>query len=161
MIPSITWSSSAFPFFAATQTSSANRKISSLPTGSSPCMFPRNANVGFGCVRPGSADTSNTRISSPFTLVPIDVNELIPEHGPACKASSADARSALERYRQPRARVAASTGAKHATETNNTNARPNAGTHRGVRCARIGGDRRDVVTTRGARQCARLDDRHK
>ena len=84
--------------------------MSSRPTGSSPCMFPRNANEGLGCVLPGSMDTSSARISSPFTLVPMLVTEDMPAHGPACSASIADPRSALERYRHSHGAVSAAGG---------------------------------------------------
>ena len=76
----------------------AKRKMSSRPTGSSPCMLPTSMIPGLVCSTPGWVDTSMARISTPLTLVPIVVNFEIPAHGPACKASIALASSSLDRY---------------------------------------------------------------
>ena len=96
---------------AERHTSSARRRMSSRPTGSSPCMFPRNANEGLGCVLPGSMDTSSARISSPFTLVPMLVTEDMPAHGPraARRSRTPDRRWSDTATRTGERRVAGST----------------------------------------------------
>ena len=75
-------------------------RMSSRPTGSSPCMFPMNANEGLAETRPGSSEISRTRIGTPFPLAPMDVSAEVPAHGPRWRCSSAAATSSLERYRQ-------------------------------------------------------------
>ena len=116
--------------------------MSSRPTGSSPCMFPRKANEGLACVLPGSVDTSSTRSSSPCTLVPMLVTEDTPAHGPACSASSADARSALERYLHADGGSAASARAAPASAASASATRASAGAE--TRRASIRRSRRDV-----------------